>query len=121
MPVVPASSRWTSAYVRRPRSSARAKTRKSEKRAADPGRLSASASALSAGIAFRVTSVETPLESCATQAVTRFVAPPSLKRRRSLADAHAATTSPEKPETMPFPVSATTRKSDAETSPKTFL
>jgi hypothetical protein len=53
--------------------------------------------------------------------VTRFVAPPSLKRRRSLADADAATTSPEKPETMPFPVSATTRKSDAETSPKTFF
>ena len=72
----------------------RSKTRKFVNRTARPGRRLASASASSAAIGRNVTSVLAPLESCATQTVTRFVAPPSLSRRPRLAAARAADDAP---------------------------
>ena len=113
------SSGWTSARARDARARARGTALEDEKVCeshARPGRRLASASASSAAIGRNVTSVLAPLESCATQTVTRFVAPPSLSRRPRLAAARASTTRPEKQGARPED-SAAARRSAAETSP----
>ena len=68
-------------------------------------------------MALRVTSVLEPVESRATQAVTRFVAPPSLARRPRLAEADAWTTRPEKQGTAPE-VSAAERSGSSSKPPR---